>query len=179
MISISTVFCIQSLQHSLYSTSLLRLQALSVCRNKISLPLLLHQLLVFIALYSLQLINTMLGYTRQQLIFVQNLPLRECMGTLVKQLHLPPHHHHQKAFCQFLSCFFFFVLWKSKDNDRDHNIYLHTQNLFPLPEFISLQNLKKERKNWYSSYLNVKKNQFINFLGISWTQGNIFTSICI
>ena len=109
MISISTVFCIQSLQHSLYSTSLLWLQALSVCRNKISLPLLLHQLLVFIALYSLQLINTMLGYTCQQLIFFQNLPLRECMDTLVKQLHLPPHHHHQKAFCQFLSCFFFFL----------------------------------------------------------------------
>ena len=71
------------------------------------------------------------------------------------------------------------VSWKSKDNERDHNIYVHTYNLFPLPEFKSLQNLKKERKNWSSSYLNVKKNQFINFLGISWTQDNIFTSICI
>ena len=79
----------------------------------------------------------------------------------------------------FCVCVCVCVSWKSKDNERDHNIYVHTYNLFPLPEFKSLQSLKKERKNWSSSYLNVKKNQFINFLGISWTQDNIFTSICI
>lgn len=152
-----------------------------ICQNRISLPLLLHQLLIFIALYSLQLINTMLGYTCQQLIFFQNLPLKECMGTLVKQLHLPPHHHHQKAVFQFLLYFFFFFgLWKSRHNDRDRNIYVHTQNLFPLPEFISLQNLKKERKKLvFFIFECEKKNQYVHFLGISWTQDNIFTSICI
>lgn len=77
MINSQFSFVFQSSQYCLFLTSLLQHQALSICQNRISLPLLLHQLLIFIALFSLQLINTMLGCTRQQLIFFQNLPLRE------------------------------------------------------------------------------------------------------
>lgn len=98
-----------------------------ICWNRISLPLLLHQLLIFIALYSLQLINTMLGYTRQQLIFFQNLPLRECMGILVKQLDLPPHHHHQKAFFQFLSFFFFWIVEVKAQRQRPRHLCSHIE----------------------------------------------------
>ena len=46
----------------------------------------------------------------------------------------------------FCVCVCVCVSWKSKDNERDHNIYVLTYNLFPLPEFISLQNLKKGKK---------------------------------
>lgn len=71
---------------------------------------------------------------------------RKCEGTgLAKQQHLSPHHHHQKAFYQFLSCFF--VSQKRKHNDKDHNIYVLTKNSFPLLEFISLKNLEKEKKS--------------------------------